>query len=201
MKHIVFDLGHVLIGWVPERAFEEVFDNHAAAHDWIGRTDFYGWNYLQDGGRSLDDGLAAARAIHGDDAAPLEEYTGNFAKTISDPIPGSWELAEELKAAGHRMFAITNWSSDNWPAAVASYPRLETMFEDIVVSGIEGLLKPQPEIYRLLLTRNGIKAEDCIFIDDNENNVEGAKAVGMDAILFTGADSLREALKDRGVMI
>lgn len=200
MKHIVFDLGHVLIGWQPELAFEDFFDDHAAARHWMMRINFGEWNLTQDGGRPLSEGLAAARAAYGDDAAPLEVYTQNFPLTIAEPMPGSWELAEELKAAGHRLFSITNWSGDNWPAALAQYPRLTTIFEDVVVSGIEGLLKPKPEIYQKLLQRNDITAEDCIFVDDRTENVEGAKAVGMDGILFTGADDLRAALKDRGIL-
>lgn len=200
MKHIVFDLGHVLIGWKPELAFEEYFDDHAALADWMKRVEFGAWNLAQDGGRPLSEGLAAARATYGEDAAPLEVYTQNFPLTIAEPIAGSWELAEELKSVGHRLFAITNWSSDNWPAALQQYPQLRIMFEDIVVSGIENLLKPQPEIYHLLLRRNGIHAEDCIFIDDNTKNITGAKAVGMDGILFTSAADLRRELKERGIL-
>ena len=199
LKHIVFDLGQVLIDWFPERAFTGYFTDPASARDWMERVDFHGWNYLQDGGRPLADGLAQARRVHGDAAAPLEDYTANFPLTIQDPVPGSWEIVEALRSTGHRLFAITNWSRDNWPAALARYPQLETLFEDIVVSGIEGLLKPQPGIYHALLERNGIDAQDCIFIDDSPANVAGAKAVGMDAIHFTGADALRLALRESGI--
>ncbi|RNF35374.1 HAD family hydrolase [Paracoccus methylarcula] len=199
MKHIVFDLGQVLIEWSPEPAFAGHFDNAEAIRDWMARVDFDGWNRLQDGGRTMAEGLAAARAAHGEDAAPLESYTANFPLTIAAPVPGSWEIAESLKSAGHRLFAITNWSHDNWPAALTGYPRLQTLFEDIVVSGTEGLLKPEPGIYLTLIRRNGIAPDDCIFIDDSAANVEGARAVGMDAIRFTGSEALRMALKERGI--
>lgn len=199
MKHIVFDLGQVLIEWSPEPAFAGYFDDAAALRNWMARIDFNGWNRLQDGGRPLAEGLAAARTAHGDEAAPLENYTANFPLTIAAPVSGSWEIAEALKAAGHRLFAITNWSHDNWPAALVGYPRLQTLFEDIVVSGTEGLLKPEPEIYLTLTRRNGIAPGDCIFIDDSTANVEGARAVGMDAIRFTDSEALRLALKERGI--
>ncbi|SIT17513.1 HAD family hydrolase [Paracoccus saliphilus] len=199
MRHIVFDLGQVLIEWSPEPAFSGHFDDQAAIRDWMARVDFNGWNRLQDGGRPLAEGLAAARAAHGDEAAPLENYTANFPLTIAAPVPGSWEIAEALKAAGHRLFAITNWSHDNWPAALTGYPRLQTLFEDIVVSGTERLLKPEPEIYLTLTRRNDIASGDCIFIDDSAANVEGARAVGMDAIRFTDSEALRQALKERGI--
>lgn len=199
--HIVFDLGQVLIGWIPERAFAAHFNDPAEARDWMRKIGFHDWNYLQDGGRSFADGLAAARAAHGDLAAPLEGYTAGFPVTIRDPVPGSWELAEALKAGGHRLFAITNWSADNWPAAIATYPRLTSLFEDIVVSGHEKLLKPQAEIYLTLTRRNDLSPADCIFIDDSLANIDGARAVGMDAIHFTDATALTCALTERGVAV
>lgn len=199
MKHIVFDLGQVLIRWSPEHAFKGHFPDAPAMHDWMERVGFHGWNKLQDGGRSLIDGLTVARAAHGADAAPLEDYGRNFAATIAEPVPGSWEIAQTLKARGHRLFAITNWSTDNWPAAQQLYPQLATLFDDIVVSGIEGIMKPQPEIYLILTRRNNISAADCIFIDDSAANVAGAQAVGMDAILFRDAESLQTSLAERGI--
>lgn len=199
MKHIVFDLGQVLIQWKPEQAFESFFQDTAAMRDWMDRVDFSQWNRLQDGGRPLTEGLAQARKDYGSNAAPLENYTELFPRTIATPISGSWKIAESLKANGHRTFAITNWSRDNWPAALANYPRLKTLFEDIVVSGVEGLLKPAPEIYLTLTRRNGIKPADCVFIDDSIANVDGARAVGMDAIHFTGVAALKAALTERGI--
>jgi 2-haloacid dehalogenase len=65
----------------------------------------------------------------------------------------------------------------------------------MVVSGEEFLLKPSPEIYNLLLSRYGLKAEECIFIDDNPANVEGAKRVGMESIVFRGADTVLSDLE------
>ncbi|AUH32431.1 HAD family hydrolase [Paracoccus tegillarcae] len=199
--HIVFDLGEVLIGWTPELAFADDFPDPAQARDWMTEIGFRDWNYLQDGGRPLSEGLAAARAAHGELAAPLERYTDNFPASIRKAVPGSWDLAEALKADGYRLLAITNWSADNWPAALSLYPRLTTLFEDIVVSGIEGLLKPEPEIYLTLTRRNGIEPGDCIFIDDSPANVAGAQAVGMDAIHFTDAPALDKALQARGIVI
>lgn len=200
MKHVVFDLGQVLISWFPERAFAAHFSDRDAIRDWMARVDFDGWNRAQDGGRPLAEGLAAARAAFGDAAAPLMDYTQAFPATIADPVPGSWEIAAELQAAGHRLFAITNWSADNWPAALARYPGLTRLFEDIVVSGIERLLKPEAEIYLALAARNRIAPEDCLFIDDSPANVAGARAVGMEAIRFTDAPALRRDLAARGLL-
>jgi 2-haloacid dehalogenase len=120
--------------------------------------------------------------------------------TIETPVPGTWEIAEALLARGVPLYAITNWSAETWPHALALYPRLETIFNDIVVSGQVKQLKPAAAIYRLLMDRNGLEAGDCIFIDDSMANVEGARAVGMDAIHFTGAEALGRELAARGLL-
>lgn len=197
MKNVIFDLGAVLIEWDPALAFADAFTTREAAEAWMKRIDFAGWNRLQDGGRSFAEGLAAARAAHGDEARHLEGYLAGFGLTIEKPVPGSWEIAEALLARGVPLYAITNWAAESFEVALELYPRLGRIFVDIVVSGRVGMLKPQPAIYRLLLDRNALAPEDCLFIDDSLANVEGARALGIEAIHFTDADSLARELTQR----
>ena len=199
MKNVIFDLGAVLIEWDAPLAFADAFTTREAAEDWMARIDFHAWNRVQDGGRSFQDGLTAAREQHGDAARHLAGYLAAFALTIDRPVPGTWEIAEALLARGVPMYAITNWSADTWPHALELYPRLTALFGDIVVSGQVRQLKPEPAIYRLLMDRNGLSPQDCIFIDDSLANVEGARALGMDGIHFTGAGALARELTLRGL--
>ena len=200
MKNVVFDLGAVLIEWDPALAFADIFTHREAAEDWLAGIDFLGWNRHQDAGRSFAAGIAAARADHRDHARHLEGYLDAFPLTISRAVPGSWEIAEALYARAVPLYAITNWSADTWPHALELYPRLEAIFNDIVVSGQVRQAKPAHAIYRLLLDRNGLLARDCVFIDDSMANVQGARAVGMDAIHFTDAAALGRELAARGVL-
>ncbi len=193
--NIVFDLGNVLIRWQPHLAFD--FGSEAEWQDWADRAGFAAWNLEQDRGRSFAEGFAALPA---ELAAPLLDYPGRFAATIRDPVPGTWELLDRLRAGGHATYAITNWGRETWPAALALHPRLHRSFRDIVVSGNEGIIKPDPAIYRLLLDRNALVAGECLFIDDSARNVAGAQAVGMDAVLFTDAQALERDLSARGLL-
>ncbi|WP_199262104.1 HAD family hydrolase [Paracoccus binzhouensis] len=199
MKNVIFDLGGVLIDWDPALAFADVFTDRAAAEAWMARIDFPAWNRLQDGGRSFAEGLAAARAEHGDEARHLAGYLAGFPLTIEKTVPGSWEVAEALLARNLPLYAITNWAAETWPHALELHPRLGDLFRDILVSGQVGALKPAPAIFRLLMDRNGLAARDCIFIDDSPANVEGARVLGMDGILFTGAEALGVELARRGL--
>ena len=199
MKHIVFDLGQVLINWYPEDAFRDYFPDDDAMQAWFRQIDFNGWNRAQDGGRDFATAIAVARQDHGDLAAPLDGYLDRFGLTIVHPNAETWQIAESLKSRGHTLYAITNWAAETWPEALRQYPRLTGLFDDIVVSGVEGLLKPEAAIYLSLCQRNDLRPEDCLFIDDSAANVQGARNVGMDAIHFTSPADLREELAIRGI--
>ncbi|WP_347267544.1 HAD family phosphatase [Paracoccus sp. (in: a-proteobacteria)] len=199
MKSVIFDLGAVLIDWDPALAFADVFVSREAAEAWMQSIGFAEWNRLQDGGRSFAEGLAAARADHGDGARHLAGYLAAFPVTIERRVPGSWEIAEALLARGVPLYALTNWAAETWPAALELHPRLSALFADIVVSGQVQRLKPDAGIYRLLMDRNGLRPEDCIFVDDSPTNVEGARALGIDAIRFTDAAALGAELARRGL--
>jgi 2-haloacid dehalogenase len=106
------------------------------------------------------------------------------------------EIVRELDAAGVPLFAITNFSHEFWPPFRAREAALFDRFRDVVVSGEEKMVKPDAAIYRLALERFGLRAEEAVFVDDNADNVAGAEAVGMHAVLFTNAAAFRERLVD-----
>lgn len=198
--NVVFDIGNVLIRWAPERAVSHVYPDPAQGLAYLHSVGFFDWNLLQDGGRSFEDGIKVLEAAHPGQSAPLADYPARFPDTIQAPISESWALADRLAARGHRLFALTNFARETWPAAVSLYPRLSSVFEDIVVSGFERMHKPNADIFELLLSRNDLTAADCLFIDDSPANVEGAKAVGMDAVLFKDPGKLEADLIARNLL-
>ncbi|MBL9045789.1 MAG: HAD family phosphatase [Tabrizicola sp.] len=198
MTAVVFDIGGVLIRWDPVLAFLPDLGTRAAVQDFFIRTDFYVRNLRGDHGESFAD--LAAELPDPDDAALLARYPARYALTVPEAIEGTWELMERLRGKGHAIHAITNWSAETWPGGVAAHPRLGTAFGVTVVSGQERLLKPETAIFDLLCTRAGEQPRDCLFIDDTEKNVVGAKAAGWDAVHFTGPDALEAALTERGLL-
>lgn len=198
--NIVFDIGNVLIRWNLLAGFDDLHADEGALRGWLNRIGFDDWNLAQDAGRPFAEGVAAARAAHGDAAAPLAGYLDRFARTIAQPIEGTWDLMAQLRGAGHPIYAITNWATETWQIALDEHPRLRDAFLDVVVSGHEKRVKPDPAIFRTLLDRNGLAAADCLFIDDSAKNVAGARAVGMDAVLFTDPATLRRDLTARALL-
>ena len=107
----------------------------------------------------------------------------------------------QLGAADVPIYGITNFSAEKWAECCARFEFLNTSFRDVVVSAHERLVKPDPAIYRLFLDRNGLDADDCIFIDDSPANVAGAESVGIDAIHFETPRKLSVALRQRGLPV
>jgi len=101
-------------------------------------------------------------------------------------------LIEELRKS-HRVALLTNALTPFFRQIAAKYD-LERLFEHVLVSSEAGLAKPDPAFYRLMADELKVKAEDCLFIDDNAENLEAARTVGMQVLLFEGAQKLKRDL-------
>ncbi len=194
---VVFDIGGVLVDWQPHLAFvDELGEDGARAY--LTRIGFDKINLACDAGARFAD--AAGRIADAQDAARLNDYVTRYTLTVPDKITGSWDILHALRDRGVPLHAITNWSAETWPEGVKAHPELGDVFGTTVVSGEVGMIKPSVEIYRMLCARAQVQPEACVFIDDGLHNCIGARAAGMDAIHFTGADALRADLTERGLL-
>ena len=191
----VFDVGNVLYGWDPESFLTRQLPDDAARLRFIEEVGLWDWHDTLDGGRDFAEAAAELSGAFPEYAHLISAWGGRFGETITDPIPGVHALVEALDARGVPLFAITNFSADFWPPFHERERAFFGRFRDIVVSGAEKLLKPDPAIYYLALDRFGLRPDEALFIDDRLINVEGALAVGMHAQLFTDAESLRLRLE------
>lgn len=113
-------------------------------------------------------------------------------------IAGTEQIARRLKGAGYRIFGLT----DNVNEIVAHYKarhRFWELFEGCVVSSEVGMMKPSAEIFRHLLQTHRLAAAETVFLDDFQINVDGAKAVGLEARLFTTPERCEQDLRELGL--
>jgi FMN phosphatase YigB (HAD superfamily) len=199
-RAVVFDVGNVLIRWDARLVYRELLPDAEAIEAFFAEVGFHDWNVEQDRGRSWDDAVAALSAAHPHRAPLIAAFRDRWQESVPGEIAGSVEILEELRAARVPLYAITNFSGEKWLETVARFPFLGSCFRDVVVSASEGVTKPDPEIFRVCLERNGLTAAGCVFVDDSAKNVAGALAMGFDAIHFTGPEALRAALVARGVL-
>lgn len=195
---VVFDVGNVLIDWNAHLVWKDDFDTPAEIDSFLEVIGFAAWNAEQDRGRTFAEGTAELSARFPAHASLIAKYDHDWIKSIPTAHDESVAVLDALQSAGTPVYAVTNFSAEKWPVAVARFPFLGT-FRDTVVSGSERLVKPDPAIYRVLIERNGLDPATCVFIDDKPVNCDGARAVGMDAIHFTGGAALATALRERGL--
>lgn len=197
---VVYDVGNVLYGWDPQAFLLRQIADDQACLRFIEESDFYGWHETLDGGRPFDEAAAELGEKFPQYAALISAWSDRFGETITGPVPGTHEIVAELDAKGVPLFAITNFSADLWPPFHAREKAFFDRFRDILVSGEEKLLKPDPAIYYRALDRFRLRPGEALFIDDRIINVEGARAVGMKAHLFTTAEDWRARLVAEGLL-
>lgn len=195
IEAVVFDIGGVLIDWDPEYLYRNLIDDPRERRRFLTEVCSPEWNAAQDAGRPWKDAVAELIAEHPHHADLIEAYHLRWEEMVAGPIPGSVEILEDLRARQIPTYALTNFSSDKWEVAVARWQFLGE-FDGAVVSGEEGVTKPDPAIYRILLDRFALDPERAFYVDDRIENVRAAEEVGMRASVFVDAPTLRRRLHE-----
>ena len=200
IRSVVFDLGGVLIDWNPRYLYRKLFaGDDAAMEHFLTHVCNNAWNLAQDGGRRWADAIELLSAEHPQHHQLISAYRARWDEMLNGPIQGTLDVLAELKDKSVPIYALTNWSAETYPIAKMRYEFLG-WFRDVLVSGDEKLVKPDPRIYKLLLSRNGLRADEAVFIDDALHNVAGAQAVGMAALHFQSPAKLRADLTTLGLL-
>lgn len=198
---IIFDLGGVLIDWNPKYLYRKIFKNEAEMEDFLLKICTSDWNEEQDGGRPLHEATEVLVKEYPEHEENIRAYYDRWIEMLKSPINGTVEIFNKMKESKRfRLHALTNWSAETFPIAQKHYDFLN-WFDGVVVSGTEKMRKPIPQFYQLLLNRYNIKATEALFIDDNKRNTDAAKQVGIDSIVFTTPEKLKEELELRGIDI
>jgi 2-haloacid dehalogenase len=191
---VVFDLGNVLIDWSPRHLYRKLFGADIEGMErFLAEVCNGAWNERQDAGRTWEEGIQEAVARYPEQADLIRAFRHRWDEMLGGPMHDSVAVLEELRKNGTRLLALTNWSRETFPIALERYEFL-SWFEGILVSGQEGIIKPDPAIYRLLISRFAVDVSRAVFIDDSLRNVEGARLVGLHALHFGGAAKLRSDL-------
>lgn len=196
---VVFDLGGVLIDWNPRYLYRKLFQG-----DEVGMERFLEevctpeWNGQQDAGRPFSDAIAERTSLFPHYAELIAAYIERWPEMLGGPIAESVNMLARLKLAQVPVYALTNWSGETFPYALERFSFLQ-WFDGIVVSGDEGVAKPDPVFYRRLTDRYGLVPEETVFVDDSYANVNAARSVGMKAIHFLNDGQLHNQLQGIGV--
>lgn len=134
-----------------------------------------------------------------DFAEELRMFDTRWLETLGGAIDENLALMRRLKAREHPVYALTNFNAQKFEEARALYPFLDD-FDEIVVSGREKTIKPEPRIFEILFERSGRRPQDLLFVDDSPRNVAAAERLGMAAILYAPGVDLARELRHRGAL-
>lgn len=190
----IFDVGHVLFQWDPRFLFEKLIDDSKELDWFLGNVVTKEWHFQADAGRPLAQMLEERIAEFPKHEALIRAYADRWNETVPGPIPGSHEIVRDLSDRGVPLYAITNFGHEFWAGFRPEQPLFD-LFEDILVSGTEKLMKPDAAIYALAIKRFGVDPAASLFIDDRIENVRAAEAAGMHGHVFQDAETLRAELE------
>lgn len=197
---VVFDLGGVLIDWNPRHLYRSLFDGDEAAMErFLAEVCTPAWNAQLDTGRSWREAVGALADRYPEQRDLITAYDDRWDEMLGGPIEGTVAVLADLRRAGVRVAALSNWSAEKFPVALSRFAFLG-WFDTIVISGDVGINKPDPRIYRHLFEQTGLDPGSCVFVDDSTANVAAAAALGMTALRFHDFATLRRELEERDLL-
>ncbi len=195
IKAIIFDFGNVIIEWDPRHVYRRYFPNDAEGMErFLTEVDFMTWNAQQDKGRPFKEGVAELSAKFPQYADLIQAYHDHWADSIGAAYLGTIEIMKQLKQAGYPLYGLSNWSAETFLRVHEKYDFFN-LLDDMVISGAVGYVKPEPEIYQIMLDKIGKPAQECLFIDDSLPNIKQAEKMGILGIHFQSAGQLRIELQ------
>ena len=198
LQNIIFDFGGVLIDWNPKYLYENVFDTEEEMNYFLENVCRYDWNVFQDAGRPVSEATMLLQEKHPEYSEQISYYYGRWEEMLGGTIDENVKLIKPLKKR-YKLFGLTNWSAETLPIAIDRYSFFKDL-DGIVVSGDEKIVKPDPKIYEVLLSRYNLDAESSLFIDDNADNIETANKMGFKTVHFTDKVNLEHLFKSEKII-
>lgn len=198
VRHIVFDIGKVLVHYDPEIPFSRLIPDEAERRWFFENVCTHDWNLEQDRGRSWAEAEAELIALHPAHEESIRAFRLNWHEMVSHAYDDTVEILESLIEGGHDVTMLTNFAADTFAEARRRFPFLDRP-RGVTVSGEIRLIKPDRAIYDHHAATFGLAPEATLFIDDSPKNVAGAKTAGWQAVQFFDAPTLRKDLASFGL--
>jgi 2-haloacid dehalogenase len=194
INSVVFDLGNVLIDWDPRYLYRKLFSTEKEVEWFLENICDHDWNLKHDAGQSFSKGINELSEQYPQYSELINAWYERWEEMLGEPMDEAVGILSELKDKGFLLYILSNWSAETYPIAESRFDFLH-WFDGKVISGEAGIVKPDPEIYQLLMKTYGIAPQNTVFIDDKQNNVEAAQTFGIQSIHFQNAAQLRKDLQ------
>jgi HAD superfamily hydrolase (TIGR01509 family) len=198
IEAVLFDLGRVLVDWDPRYLYKDLFADAAEMERFLAEVCTMAWHGAHDAGTPMAVNAAPLIAEHPHYEPHIRAWETRWHDMFAGPIHGAVDVLEALHGEGVPLYALSNLPAEKKTHIFETFGFMDR-FQDVIVSGEEGVIKPEPRIYEIALARMGRPAEAVFFVDDSAANVEAARRLGFDAHRFDGARGLKDAVAARNL--
>ena len=196
IKNLIFDFGKVLVDYDFLDFFAKIIPDkeRCSAFGALLNTVHFA-NIIDREERPFEETMEDFIGHHKEFEKEIRVFMEHYPEIVKCEMPGMRDLLTRLKAEGFKLYGLTNWCSK--VHITISQFDIFTLLDGWVISSEEKVVKPEPEIYQRLFDRYGLEPSECVFTDDREENIEGARRMGMDRIVFVDAKQYEEELRRR----
>jgi 2-haloacid dehalogenase len=199
IKNIIFDFGNVFIEWNPRNVFRKAYSGEKV--EYIMQNVYREtWNNNLDRGLTFVENEKILRAESPQHSEYIRTFHEHWYESLGDENSESVALLAGLQQAGYKTYGLSNWSAETFPPTRKAHPFFNT-FDGILLSSEVKVCKPDPAIYKILLERYQLLPEESVFIDDRQENLDTARRLGMETVLFETAGQVREALNAKSIVV
>jgi len=199
VRGVVFDVGNVIVRWDPRTLYSKIFPDPDERDWFLANVCTMAWHIRHDAGVSFAENRRELVGRFPEHEAAIRAWRERWWEMFSGPIPETEAAIEDLAARGAPMFGLSNMSAETVEGTAAMSPAFARLTA-LIVSGREGLMKPDPRIFELTARRAGLAPAELLFVDDSATNISAAAAVGFDVHHFSDPAALRPALERRGLL-
>ena len=190
----LFDLGGVFFDWDPNHFYKNVFENIEEREFFLAEVCNDQWNVQQDAGRSIAEAELELIPKFPHYEKEIKMYYKNHRKMIRGVFEESVNILKKLKDKNYDCYVLSNWSAETFEGMTDDYPFLK-LFDGLLISGEDKLIKPDHAIYQLARDRFNLNPEETVFIDDKRENIEAAKGLDFKTIHLTDPNIIKTEIK------
>jgi len=196
---VLWDVGNVIVRWDPRTLYAKIFEEPAACDRFLIHVCTMAWHGLTDRGVPAEDNTLDLISRHPEHEAEIRAWWDRWDEMFGGVIEETESAMEALAARGVPQFGLTNMAGPVWPTIEPMAPAVRHL-KAVVVSGDEGMIKPEPAIYHLACERSGLRPDQLLFVDDSAVNIQAAAELGFHVLHFTDPSLLEPRLKTHGLL-
>ncbi len=194
---VVFDLGGVLIDWNPRHLYRRLFADADEMEEFLATICTDEWHREHDLGADIKESCERLASLHPDHRDMIMAWAERGEEMAAGQFDQNVDVLSELREAGVRSYVLSNMEPEAFTIRYERFPFMK-WFDGYVVSGIEGVAKPDLRIFEILLERYGLQPVSTVFVDDSKRNIEAARALGINVVHYTSTERLRRELRALG---